>query len=64
MKLKADLRTAVVSGIDTLDAPDFCDAFIESMEWENGTPMLDTELEQWEYDNQDAMYNLIINQLV
>ena len=33
-----------ISGVDYSDYPDFCDAFFDYAEWENGTPLTDHEL--------------------
>ena len=35
-----------IDGIDTRDYPDFCDAFIEYCEFEDGTELKESELEE------------------
>ena len=39
------LINVVISGIQVWDAPDYVDAFIESAEHEDGTPLSNEELE-------------------
>ena len=36
-----------IEGIDTSDYPDFCDAYISSAEWEDGTELTEEELEEF-----------------
>tara|TARA_R110000822_G_scaffold32188_1_gene92648 strand:+ start:3830 stop:4015 length:186 start_codon:yes stop_codon:yes gene_type:complete len=50
-----------VGGIDTKDYPDFCDAYIESAEY-NGEPMSDDLLEELNED-YDFVYDAVMNQL-
>jgi ribosome-binding factor A len=51
MELKESLITnVVVAGIDTKDAPDFCDAYIESALYD-GEPMTEEQLDEI---NQDS----------
>lgn len=50
-----------VGGIDTKDYPDFCDAHIESAEY-NGEPMSDDLLEELNED-YDFVYDAVMNQL-
>ena len=38
------LKNMKVEGVDMMDFPDFCDAFISYAEHLNGTPMTDAEL--------------------
>ncbi len=39
-------RSIEIGGIDSSDYPDFCDAYIDAAQFEEGTPLNDTELEQ------------------
>jgi hypothetical protein len=48
-----------VDGIDTKDYPDFCDAYIESADYD-GKPMTDEQLEKINEDGEfvlQAVYN-------
>lgn len=47
-----ELGTIEVDGIDTSDAPDFCDAFISYAEWSDGTPLTDKELDRLNEDGE------------
>jgi hypothetical protein len=50
-----------LGGIDTSDYPDFCDAFIESAEY-NGVQLTDDELEELNC-NSEFVYDCVLNQL-
>jgi hypothetical protein len=41
-----DTGSLEVTGVDTRDYPDFCDAYICNATWEDGTELTDAELEQ------------------
>jgi hypothetical protein len=56
---KVDRRSAEVEDINFKDYPDFCDAFISSMDWDDGTEMTDNELESWSDDNPDCVYEIV-----
>lgn len=52
-----------VDGIDTSDAPDFCDAFICYAEWKDtGIELTEAELEKLN-DDGDFRYECVMNQL-
>lgn len=40
-----DLKSVDFDGIDHNDAPDYSDAFIVSAEFEDGTPLIEAQLE-------------------
>lgn len=40
-----DYTSLEVDGIDTLDHPDYCDAYFSKGLYEDGTPISDSELE-------------------
>ena len=40
-----DLKSVDFDGIDHSDAPDYSDAFIVSAEFEDGTPLIEAQLE-------------------
>lgn len=48
-----------IEGIDTRDAPDFCDAFISSADYD-GRPMTDEELELLNADS-DYVYETVLD---
>ena len=50
-----------LGGIDTNDYPDFCDAFIESAEY-NGVQLTDAEIEELNC-NSEFVYDCVLNQL-
>ena len=50
-----------LGGIDTNDYPDFCDAFIESAEY-NGVQLTDEELEELNC-NSEFVYDCVLNEL-
>jgi hypothetical protein len=39
------LQNVSFDGVDTRDYPDFCDAFIDYAEYEDGTPLTEDELD-------------------
>ena len=41
-----DLKSVDFDGIDHNDAPDYSDAFIVSAEFEDGTPLIEAQLEE------------------
>lgn len=51
-----------VDGIDTSDYPDFCDAFIESADYD-GKTMSDEMLEEINSDHLDFVNECVYNQL-
>ena len=48
-----------IDGIDTEDYPDFVDAYIVAAEYEDGTPLTDQELEQFQEENYGLVGELI-----
>jgi hypothetical protein len=50
-----------LGGIDTNDYPDFCDAFIESAEYD-GVELTDAELEELNY-NREFVYDCVLKHL-
>jgi hypothetical protein len=48
-----------IDGIDTEDYPDFVDAYIAAAEYEDGTPLTDEELVQFEEENYDLVSQMI-----
>lgn len=48
-----------IDGIDTQDYPDFVDAYIAAAEYEDGTPLTDEELVQFQEENYDLVSQMI-----
>lgn len=67
MKLKFNEVTNIeLGGVDMADYPDFCDAYVESAEKLDGTPLTDVELEEFSeleetmsYINENAYESLL-----
>ena len=51
------------SGIDTEDYPEFCDAYVDSAEWEDGTPLTEQELEDLTLNHADFWYEDLMESL-
>ena len=45
-----------LGGVDMNDYPDFCDAYVESAEKLDGTPLTEVELEAFEELDETRMY--------
>lgn len=56
------IQNIEIDGIDTRDYPDFCDAFICYAEHEDGTELNENELNELN-NNQDFVYNLVLNKI-
>ena len=41
-----DLKSIEVEGVNPSDFPDFCDAYVSSATWKNGTPLTESECDQ------------------
>lgn len=54
------IHNAYVTNIEGADAPDFCNAYVESAEHEDGTPFTDEELQAID---PDTTYDLLMGQL-
>jgi hypothetical protein len=48
--------------INVHDYPDFCDSFIVSASWEDGSPLNDAELDELN-DDGDYVYNAVISRV-
>lgn len=64
--MKKDLDRSLIKnisfgGVDTKDYPDFCDAYIESADYD-GDPMTEEQLEEINEDS-DFVYNELIKYL-
>ena len=58
---KDNIDNIVLSGVNGNDYPDYCDAFIESADY-NGVPMTDDQLDEIN-ENSDFIYECVINRL-
>ena len=56
-----DYSSAEVENVNMRDYPDFCDAYISSMDWDDGTVMTDEELENWCEENPDEVYEIVVD---
>lgn len=54
-----DVRSIEIDGIDPEDYPDFVDAYITYAEYEDGTPLTDEELHDFEAENYGLVGELI-----
>ena len=54
-----DVRSIEIDGIDPEDYPDFVDAYIAAANYEDGTPLTDEELNQFQEENYDLVSELI-----
>lgn len=54
-----DYLSLIVEDIDYRDAPDFCDAFIASGNFEDGTPLDDATLDELNEDT-DLVYEAVL----
>ena len=57
MKIKFNEVTNIeLGGVDMADYPDFCDAYVESAEKLDGTPLTEAELEAFSELDETASY--------
>jgi hypothetical protein len=56
-------RTAEFEDIDPKDHPDYTDAYVSYVEYEDGTPLTDEELDKLMEDHQDDVYDALWNYL-
>lgn len=54
-----DIRSIEIDGIDMNDYPDFVDAYIIAADFEDGTPLTDDEVQQFQDENYDLVGELI-----
>jgi hypothetical protein len=54
-----NVRSVEIDGIDREDYPDFVDAYIVAAEYEDGTPLTDEELMQFQEENYDLVSQMI-----
>ena len=60
---KINWRTAEFEDIDPKDHPDYTDAYVSYVEYEDGTPLTDEELDKLMEDHQDDVYDALWNYL-
>lgn len=63
-KVRVDLKSIEIEGIDMRDRPDFSDAFVSYAEWEDGTPLTESEMDSWQDKNGHVVNQLIHERLV
>lgn len=60
---KIDWTSMELAGIDTKDYPDFADAYIQSMDYIDGTPIPDEELDRITCEYSDLVYEAVLKSL-
>ena len=58
---QVDISSITVDGVNPADYPDFCDAYIDYAEFDDGTPLNDNELDALHKQEADFVYELILN---
>lgn len=53
-----NVRSIEIGGVDFDDYPDFCDAYVEYAEFENGMPLNELEIQILEDDYPDLVHEL------
>ena len=56
------ISNITVGGIDTTDYPDFCDAYIQSADYD-GEPMTNDEIDELNDNHSDFVYDAVMDQL-
>jgi len=56
---KVDLKSIEIDGIDRRDYPDFCDAYISSATFEDGTPLSDEEVTSLDSESSGLVNEMI-----
>jgi hypothetical protein len=54
---EVDMTSLEVDGVDSRDYPDFADAYFSAGYFTDGTPMSDEELDQFQNENGDLLYD-------
>jgi hypothetical protein len=49
------VKNLEIDGVNYSDYPDFCDAYFCNAEWENGTPLTNSELEELTEERGDVV---------
>ena len=58
---EVNLASLVIGGIDTMDHPDYCDAYFEKGNYNNGTPLTDEELEGLAELDPQLLNEMVLN---
>lgn len=58
-----NLASLKIDGIDFKDHPDYCDAYFESGEYLDGTPLPDDVLEELKDENINLFYEMLYNSI-
>jgi len=56
-----DIGTIEIDGIDRSDYPDFCDAYIASAQYEDGTDLSEDECELLQDTYPGVIYDMIVD---
>ena len=57
------IDNVVIAGVDTKDYPDFCDAYVESADYD-GEPMDEEELDRLQEEHPEFVHECLMNQLL
>jgi len=60
---RIDVSTIEIDGIDINDYPDFCDAYMASAQYQDGTELTDDELDALDDKYQGLKHELVYEQL-
>ena len=58
---KINYQSVSVDDVKAWDYPDFCDAFVEYAEWEDGTPLTDDEINLLNENNPEVAQEAALN---
>lgn len=58
-----EIDSVEFENIDWNDYPDFCDAYIVSATWKNGTDLTEAELDLLNFDHRDFVYDMLMKHL-
>ena len=61
---KVNAFSIEVDGVDMRDYPDFCDAYIDYAEYEDGIPLTNEELDLLTNQEYEYFYELVLNKAV
>jgi len=63
-KMEIDIKSIEIGWNGKPDYPEFANAYIESACWSDGTDMTEDEIENWEEENPDTLYELSYESLI
>ena len=59
--MEIDINSLKIEGVDMKDYPDFCDAYIVSGDYEDGTPIPDEIIQKLNDENSGLINELIFD---